>query len=355
MQNKKRLTFRKVITSSELIEQINPENQKLVDRFLKDFSTKRSPKSVLVYKSNYNIFFCYVLLYCDNKSFIDLKKFEILDFFDFGVTELKWSPNRFHQMHSSLCSLSDWIENVMDEYYPNFKNIVKKIEKPAKELIREKSVFTKDELYGLMNWLGEINKPQEQCLLSLMMGSGARADEFANFTTDLIDENNLAFEGLFLETTNEMRVKGRGVNGKRIKRYIIKDVFLPYYKQWLPIREQIMKENGIEHNYIFVKSDGEPATTSTIRSWMEKWDKPLSKHFYPHSTRHYWCTTLLAAGLEAELVQELQQWGSSEMLNIYNDATAKDRKWKGLAKLRAELEKESFSEELNKIQESNNN
>ena len=45
MQNKKRLTFRKVITSSELIEQINPENQKLVDRFLKNFSTKRSPKS----------------------------------------------------------------------------------------------------------------------------------------------------------------------------------------------------------------------------------------------------------------------------------------------------------------------
>lgn len=81
----------------------------------------------------------------------------------------------------------------------------------------------------------------------------------------------------------------------------------------------------------------------------------MSKHFYPHSTRHYWCTTLLAAGLEAELVQELQQWGSSEMLNIYNDATAKDRKWKGLAKLRTELEKESFNEELNKIKELNSN
>ena len=61
MQNKKRLTFRKVITSPELIEQINPENQKLVNRFLKNFSTKRSPKSVLVI--NQTIIFSFAMFY----------------------------------------------------------------------------------------------------------------------------------------------------------------------------------------------------------------------------------------------------------------------------------------------------
>ena len=237
---KGRETYRKVITSHELIKQINSENAKLMDRFLKNFATKRSPNSVTVYRSNLNIFFCWNILNNDNKLFTDVKKFEMLDFFDFCVTDLKWSSNRFAQMHSSLSSFSDWIENMYDEKYPMCRNIVKKIEKPDKETVRKKSIFKKEELDNLMNWLGEINKLQEQCLLALMMGSGARISELVRFTVNMIDENNTAFEGLFLETTEEMQVKGRGVNGKHIERYIIKDVFLPYFKKWIPVRNEII-------------------------------------------------------------------------------------------------------------------
>ena len=46
-----------------------------------------------------------------------------MDFFDYGATELKWSPNRYAQVWSSLSSFSEWIENVFDEKYPQFKNI----------------------------------------------------------------------------------------------------------------------------------------------------------------------------------------------------------------------------------------
>ena len=61
-----RKTFRKVITSESLIAQINPENVKLMERFLKNFATKRSPKSVTVYRSNLNIFFVWNLENNDN-------------------------------------------------------------------------------------------------------------------------------------------------------------------------------------------------------------------------------------------------------------------------------------------------
>ena len=343
---KGRETFRKIITSPELIEQINPENVKLMERFLKNFATKRSPKSVNVYRSNFNIFFCWNIVNNDNKLFTEIKKFEMLDFFDFCVTDLMWSANRFHQMHSSLSSFSDWIENMYDEKYPMFRNIVKKIEKPDKEVVRKKSVFTKDELDKLMNWLGEINKPQEQCLLALMMGSGARVSELVRFNVGMIDENHTAFEDLFLETTEEMQVKGRGVNGKHIERYIIKDIFLPYFKKWMPIREEIMNKTGQDHDCLFIKENGEPAQVSTIRSWVEKWDNVLDKHLYPHSMRHFWTTYLLGVGLEKELVQELQQWSSDSLVNLYNDATAKDRKWKSLGKLKEALEQEQENKEL---------
>ena len=348
-RRKGRETYRNVITSDELTKQINPKNTQLVDRFLKNFATKRSPLSVKNYRSDYNIFFTWNLLYNDNEEFVKIKKYEMLDFFDFCCTELKWGSARYARMHSALCSFSDWIENVYDEKYPEFRNVVKKIEKLPKEAVRKKSVFKKAELDQLMNWLGEQHKEQEQCLLALIMSSGSRASELVRFTTDLIDENHTAFDGLFLETTNEIRVKGRGVNGKLIPRYLIKDIFMPYYNKWLTIREKTLQDTGKSHNYIFIRSDGEPAAVSTIRSWMEKWDNVLDKHWYPHAGRHFWCSYLLSIGLEKQLIQELQAWSSDALVDIYNDNTAKDMKWKGLEKLRAALEQESLKEELDEI------
>lgn len=336
-----RKTFRKVITSPELIEKVNPLNKKLVEKFLKNFAIKRSPKSVTVYRSNLNIFMCYNIMFNDNMPFIDLKKRDFMEFFDYCVSELQWGSQRFSQMHSALSSFSTFIETYYDDEYPLFRNLLPKIEKLPKDTVRKKSIFEKEELDKLMDWLGEIGKPQEQCLLAIMMASGARVSELVRFTTTMIDEDHTAFEGLFLETTEEMQVKGRGTQGKKILRYIIKDLFLPYYKKWLPIREQIMKENGKEHDYIFIRSDGEPAQVTTIRGWIEKWDNVLDKHFYFHSCRHFWCTYLLSLGLEKQFVQELQDWSSDTLVDVYNDATMKDRKWKGLDKLAQAMELEN--------------
>lgn len=245
-------------------------------------------------------------------------------------------------MHSCLSSFSKFIEDIYDEQYPNFRNLLPKIEKLPKEAARKKSVFTKEELDGLMAKLGEENRIQEQCLLALMMSSGSRASELGRFTVDIIDEDNTAFEDLFLETTEEIQVKGRGVNGKKLIRYILKDTFLPYYHKWLPIREQIMKENNQSHNHIFITKNGEPATTITFRGWAERWNDYLDKPFYIHSIRHWYTTHLVATiGLEQELVQEIIGWTSSDMVAIYNDSTAKDRKWKGLDKLKAAMEQEN--------------
>lgn len=337
-----RKTFRKVITSPELIEKVNPQNKILVEKFLKNFATKRSPKSVVVYRSNLNIFMCYNIMFNDNMPFVELKKRDLMEFFDYCVSELQWKSQRFHQMHSALSSFSTFIETYYDDEFPLFRNLLSKIEKLPKDAARKKSIFEKEELDKLMDWLGEINKPQEQCLLAIMMASGARASELVRFTTTMIDENHTVFEDLFLETTEEMQVKGRGTQGKKILRYIIKDLFLPYYKKWLPIREQIMKENNKEHDFIFIRSDGEPAQVTTIRAWIEKWDAVLDKHFYFHSIRHFWTTYLLGLGLEKEFVQELQDWSSDTLVNLYNDATMKDRKWKNLDKLKNAMEQENI-------------
>ena len=58
-----------------------------------------------------------------------------------------------------------------------------------------------------------------------------------------------------------------------------------------------------------------------------------------HSLRHYTCTYLSKIGLEQELIVAIYGWKSSDMYNIYNDMEAKDKKWKGLDKLKEHLKK----------------
>jgi len=333
-----RTTFRHKITTPELINQINPENKKLVDKFLRNFNTKRSDTSVNSYTSNFNIFFVWNLLHNNNVFFINIKKSQLMDFFDYAVTDLKWSSNRFAQVHSSLSSLSTFVENVLDDDYPNFKNNVKKIEKLHKELVREKSVFSTEELENLSKWLKSKGLDQEVCLLALIMGSGSRISELVRFTTELIDLNNIAYEDLFLETTKEMQVKGRGKNGKKIHRYIIKDIFEQHYVNWLTVRDAIMKKNNQNHEFIFIKKNGSPADVITLRRWMKKWTKFLGRTWYAHAGRHYWTTYLLKSGCEEDFVKDLQKWSDSSLVSLYNDSTSKDKKWKGLDKLKAYLE-----------------
>ena len=340
-KGKGRETYRKVITSPELTAQINPDNIKLMERFLKNFATKRSPNSVVNYRSNLTIFFTWCLLECENKFFIDIKKRDLLDFFDYCVTELKWSPNRYANMHSCLSSFSAFIENIYDEDYPMFRNLLSKIEKPVKETVREKTVLKKEDIDKLMKHLGENDEIQEQCLLALAISCGARVSELASFTTELIDEENVVFDGLFLETTKKIRTKGRGTTGKMLIKYILKDMFLPYYKKWLPIREQIMKENHQEHDFIFITRDGQPASAERLRDWMSDWGDIVGQPCYPHNFRHYNISLYKSLELEDDFIVYITGWSEStghSMVAIYDDTDAKDKRWKNLDKLKQALD-----------------
>lgn len=338
---KGRKTFRKVITSKELDAQINSKNIKLAERFLKNFATKRSPNSVVSYKSNLRIFFTWNLLFNDNKDFVDIRKIEFADFFDYAVTELGWHSNRFAQCHSCLSSFSAWIENYFDDDYPLFRNLLSKIEKPVKENVREKTVLQKEDIDKLFEYFDENDMIQDACLLVLAISCGARISELSSFTTDLIDEDNVVFDGLFLETTKKIKTKGRGVNGKMLTKYILKDMFLPYYKKWLEVRKEIMKENNKDHDFIFVTKEGNPANADRLRDWMSKWSDVVGQPCYPHNFRHYHISFLKKLELEDDFIVYLTGWSEStghSMVAVYNDLTAKDRKWKNLDKLKAALE-----------------
>lgn len=311
----------------------------LMKKFLKYKNAKCSDTTIISYESDLNIYFCYNLVENNNKFFIDTKKLEMAEFFDYGLMELKWSGNRYLRMRSLMNSFSDFIVDFMDEEYPTFKNIVNKsVEKVEKVPVRKKTIILPDQVYNLRDTLIETGEIQQATYLMLLAASGARISESLRIDVDLIDENHTAFEDLFLETTNDIKTKGHGKNGTMMSRFIIKDVFLPTYKQWLPIREEILNKNGKQHNKMFIKDNGDPITLSIVRTWIGKWEKILGVNLYAHAFRHFIVSDLTRKGCSSDFIVAVMKWKSSDMYHIYNDIEDKDKKWKDVTKLKEALQ-----------------
>jgi site-specific recombinase XerD len=337
--------YRDQITSEENWSKVNPKNIQLYQKFLKYKNNSCSDTTVKGYDSDLQIFFTWNLLYNDNKHFSTIKKIEFSDFFSFGVSDLKWGTYRYSRIRSCLSSFSDFFEKFFGEEpeYKDFRNIINKvIDKVPKSPKHKKTILTEEQVNNLLNYLSnEVKKPEEACLLALAIGCGARVSELLRINPSLIDENNLAFDDIFIETSEEIKTKGFGKAGKPLYKYIIKDIFVPYYHVWLEKRKEIMEKNNKDHDYLFVKSNGEPAKVSTIRSWIRKWEAFLGVPFYPHCLRHYITTYLSRLGLSSDFIVEVMGWSSPAMYNVYCDLTAKEKKWKDLGKLKDAIDKVS--------------
>lgn len=335
-----RKTFKKIIVSDELLKQVDPTNIKLRDKFLKEKGTRSSDKTIDNYLSDLNIFLVWNLLYNDNKIFVNVKKIDFSEFFAYSVDELKWGSARFARTKSCLSSFANFIEKFYDDEYPLFRNLVlRAVESMPRNAVREKTVLSEEQVDNLFKKLDDAGEYQISCWLALGIASGSRFSELLRFTTDIIDENNTAFEGLFLETTKAIKTKGRGKTGKLLKKYILKDLFLERYKKWLEQRQTILALKQKEHNFLFIKNDGDPAGESTARTWVEKIEKFLGCNYYPHSLRHFYTTKLSKIGIPHTLIKELVGWADVKMVEIYDDQEAKDRKWSELDKLREHLQK----------------
>ena len=335
-----RKTVRNIIVTKELLEQVLPENKKLFERFLKEKNTRSSDLTVEGYRSDGSIFFVWNLLYNDNKLFTDIRKLELADFFTFCVNELGWGSARFSRVKSTLSSFSNFIEKFYDDIYKNYRNIVlRAVESMPKVPTREKTILTEEQINSVFEYLEEEKEFQAQCWFALAIASGARFSELLRFNIDHIDENNTAFDGIFLETTTTIKTKGRGRGGKMIRKYIIKDLFWKHYQKWLPIREEILKKNSKENKSLFLKNNGESLEEGTVRGWVTKIENFLGVPYYPHASRHYCCSMLAKAGISYELIKELFGWNDTLMCSVYDDTSARDKEWKELDSLKESLKK----------------
>lgn len=303
------------LTSEEQITRISDENKYLKKEFL-DYlrSISRSEETISQYSHDLNIFFVWNLENNDNKDFVNIKKRDFIKFQNAALNDWGWSSSRIRRVKSCISSMSNFIENIMDEEegYENYRSCINKIENPVNEKVREKTVFTAEELQGLLDKLCEDEQYEKACVLALAMCSGRRKAELLRFKVSYFDDENVVFGSLY-KTPEKVKTKGRGKNGKLLELYTLKKPFDPYLKLWLKQREEM----GVDDEYLFPNIQIE-----TLNSWALTFSKILQRDFYWHSLRHYFVTYLSQCNIPSMVIKEIVGWEGIEMISVYDDRSS---------------------------------
>ena len=195
-----RTTVYNHITTEEKIAEINENNTWLINEFLEYLaSIDRAPQTLRSYKSDLHIFFVWNIDFNNNKDFVKLTKREIAKFQNYAINEWHWSPRRVRRVKSTLSSMSLFIENILDdeEGYENFRPIIKKIESPVNEAVREKTYFSDEQVELLMDTLVERKEYEKACAVAIAAYSGMRKAEILQMKMEYFNDDHLVFDCLY--------------------------------------------------------------------------------------------------------------------------------------------------------------
>lgn len=317
-----RKTKQNDITSPELLARVNKENTELLNEFLGYLrSVQRSEKTIVGYENDIQIAWVWCLQNNDNKFFVDWTKRNIITYQSWMLNENQNSPARVRRLKAALSSLSNYVESVLDDEFPEFRNIVNKVESPANRAVREKTVWEDSELEALMSKLVESGESEKACMLALGVYSGRRKAELCRFKVSDFDDSNLVCDGALYKSA-PIKTKGRG-GGKYINCYTLAKKFKTYFDIWMGDRKSL----GVDSEWLFPSPDNadEHINDTTLNSWANTFSRLSGKNFYFHSLRHAFTTSLARAGIPDNVITQIVGWESADMCKIYTDIDADEQ------------------------------
>lgn len=310
------------ITSPELLKQVNPDNIQLMEDFL-DYlkSIQRSETTRNAYKNDLEIAFVWNLQHNNNIFFCDWTKRNIVRYQNWLINENGNSPARVRRLKAALSSLGNFIELVLDAEYPNFRNIINKIESPVNQPVREKTVLSDDEVQEILTILVNKEKYEMACFVALAAYGGRRKSEICRFKVSDFDDDKLVCGGS-LWRSSPMRTKGRGSQGKILQVYTLVKPFKPYLELWMKER----KNRGINSVWLFPDDTDNSLMlpVSTVNSWMNTLSRLTGKDIYCHMFRHRYTTYLSDNGIPDAVIKEIQGWSDLQMVTVYLDRSTED-------------------------------
>ena len=317
-----RKTVHNNLVLPEIYAQVLENNKNILSEFIEYLSSvDKSLTTIKAYEGDIKYFFIWNFQKNNNKSFTDLIKRDIMKYQNYLLNELKLSSNRIRGLKSAISSMSNFIESMMDDLYPDFKNIINKIPAPVKQNSREKTVLSEEQVQFLLDYLVENKKYQQACAFALAVASGARKSELLRFKVSFFKDEYIK-NGLY-KTPELIKTKGRSSKGKMLNKYVLANQFKSYFELWMIQRLEL----GIVGEELFwtrYDSGWKVANISTFDSWAEKFGEILNVDFYFHSLRHYFTTQLCKNNIPAEIIKDIIGWQNTSLISLYNDSDSDD-------------------------------
>lgn len=323
---KTRKTVYNYICSSEKLAQVNPDNIQLGNDFIEYLtSIDRARSTIESYKSDLNVIWVLILELANNRFFVELSKRDIVKIQNHCLNVFSWSPARMRRVKSTMSSLSNYVESMLDDEFKDYRPIVRKIENPPTCAVREKTVLEDEQLKDLLEHLVEKKQYDKACMLAMSMHNGRRKSELPRMKLSYFTEGNIIYGSLY-KSPEQVVTKGRGSRGKMLTIYTLKNGFQKYLDLWLKYREQ----NNITSEWLIPKKENgvyvdEQVPITTMDSWADTFSNYLGVPFYWHSIRHYFTTACSRSGLPDDVIQMLVGWNSLDMVSLYKDISADEQ------------------------------
>lgn len=319
---KTRKTVYNNIASDEKMAQVNPENIQLGNDFCEYLSSIDRAKSTIdSYKADLRVVWVLVLDLANNKFFVDLSKRDISKIQNHCLNVFGWSPARMRRVKSTMSSLSNYIEAMLDDEFEGYRPIVRKIENPPASTVREKTILEDEQLEDLLEYLIKKKKYDKACMLAMAMHNGRRKSELPRMKVSYFTDENIIYGSLY-RSPETVTTKGRGSRGKQLTIYTLKNGFQKYLDLWLKYRE----EHNITSEWLIPKKENgvyvdEQVPITTMDSWADTFTRLLGVPFYWHSLRHYFTTKLSESNIPDSVIQDLIGWESADMCRLYCDTS----------------------------------
>ena len=291
-----------VLHDEEKLKQINPETQKLMQKYKIDMSLRDlSPKSIYGYEKDLNQWFIYILDHQFNQCVTELSDDDITEFLYF----CKQEGNNVERMKRRMAAISAFYKFLRKKKLIK-ENPTEFMDRPKKGVAVTVQTYLTPEQVELMRIkLTEYGDLQLKTYAMFSLSTMARVNAIANLKWEQIDfearecRDVLEKEGYIVELSFSNEVK---------------DLLLELKKQ--------REEKGInDYGWVFYSrynSETKPISNGTLLEWCKKIGNMIGvPTLHCHDFRHSGATLLKNMGMSLEDISELLHHSGTDVTSKF--------------------------------------
>ena len=291
-----------VLHNEEKLKQINPETQKLMQKYKIDMSLRDlSPKSIYSYEKDLNQWFIYILDHQFNQSVTELSDDDITEFLYF----CKQEGNNVERMKRRMAAISAFYKFLRKKKLIK-ENPTEFMDRPKKGMsVTVQTYLTPEQVDLMRTKLTEYGDLQLKTYAMFSLSTMARVNAIANLKWEQID-----FESR--ECRDVLEKEG----------YIVELSFSNEVKDLLLALKKEREDKGInDYGWVFYSrynNETKPISNGTLLEWCKKIGNMIGvPTLHCHDFRHSGATLLKNMGMSLEDISELLHHSGTDVTSKF--------------------------------------